>query len=289
MDAATRIETTLAAALERASGGSAPPRLAAAVRYAVVPGGARIRPRLCLAVAHACGEDDPACAEGTAAAIELLHCASLVHDDMPCFDDAATRRGKPSLHKAFGEPLALLAGDALIVMAFETLSRGLSHTPARLPGLVTTLTRAAGMPFGIAAGQAWECEPSTALADYHRAKTGSLFTAATVGGALAAGAAPDRWQHLGDCLGEAYQVADDIRDMVADPLETGKPRGQDALHRRPSAASEMGLRGAITHLERLLEEAIESIPPCPGQSELRGIIHAQAARFVPKEIARHAA
>lgn len=289
MDAATRIETTLSAALERAAAGDAPPQLASAIRYAVLPGGARIRPRLCLAVAHACGDDDPAATDGAAAAIELLHCASLVHDDMPCFDDAEVRRGKPSVHKAFGEPLALLAGDALIVMAFETLSRGVLRSPARLPNLVTTLTRAAGMPFGITAGQAWECEASTSLAHYHRAKTGSLFTAATVSGALAAGAAPDRWQRLGDCLGEAYQVADDIQDLIADPLETGKPAGQDALHGRPSATREMGLAGAVTHLKHLLQEAIDSIPPCPGQSELRGIIHAQAARFMPKNLARHAA
>lgn len=289
MDAATRIETTLNAALERAVAGGAPPKLASAIRYAVVPGGARIRPRLCLAVAHACGEDDPAATDGAAAAIELLHCASLVHDDMPCFDDAEMRRGKPSVHKAFGEPLALLAGDALIVMAFETLSRGVVRSPARLPGLVMALTRAAGMPFGITAGQAWECEASTSLTSYHRAKTGSLFTAATISGALAAGAAPERWQRLGDCLGEAYQVADDIQDLIADPLETGKPAGQDALHGRPSATRELGLAGAVRHLKQLLQEAIDSIPPCPGQSELRGIIHAQAARFMPKDLARHAA
>ena len=86
------------------------------------PGGARIRPRLCLAVAQACGEDQPAVTDAAAAAIELLHCASLVHDDLPCFDDAPIRRGKPSVHRAFGEQLAVLAGDALIVLAFETLA-----------------------------------------------------------------------------------------------------------------------------------------------------------------------
>ena len=93
------------------------------LRYAVFPGGARIRPRLCLAVAQACGEDQPAVTDAAAAAIELLHCASLVHDDLPCFDDAPLRRGKPSVHRAFGERLAVLAGDALIVLAFETLAR----------------------------------------------------------------------------------------------------------------------------------------------------------------------
>ena len=133
------------------------------MRYAVFPGGARIRPRLCLAVAAACGDDDPALADAAAAAIELLHCASLVHDDLPCFDDAATRRGKPSVHRAFGEPLAVLAGDALIVLAFETLARAPRAAPQRLAPLLLIVGRAVGVPGGIVAGQAWECEPQVDL------------------------------------------------------------------------------------------------------------------------------
>src|SRR5271168_4620792 len=120
MDAVARIERALNTAIERAEGPGAPPRLAAAMRHAVFPRGARIRPRLCLAVAAACGDDHPAVSDAAAAAIELLHCASLVHDDLPCFDDAATRRGRKTVHVAFGEELAVLAGDALIVAAFET-------------------------------------------------------------------------------------------------------------------------------------------------------------------------
>src|ERR1700709_2419276 len=107
MDAVTRIERTLSASLDRVDTVVAPPRLAAAMRHAVFPRGARIRPRLCLAVAAACGEDDPAVADGAAAAIELMHCASLVHDDLPCFDNANMRRGRPSVHRAYGEPLAV--------------------------------------------------------------------------------------------------------------------------------------------------------------------------------------
>ena len=124
MDAVSRIERTLTAALDMAGGPGGPPLLAAAMRHAVFPRGARIRPRLCLAVAAACGDDDPAAANGAAAAIELLHCASLVHDDLPCFDNADTRRGRPSVHRAYGEPLAVLAGDALIVLAFQTIAIG---------------------------------------------------------------------------------------------------------------------------------------------------------------------
>jgi len=102
----TRIERSLSQALAAGESPEGPPLLAAAMRYAVLPGGARIRPRLALAVARACGDDEPDLAAAAAAAIELLHCASLVHDDLPCFDDAPLRRGKPSVHKAFGEQIA---------------------------------------------------------------------------------------------------------------------------------------------------------------------------------------
>ena len=171
----TRIEQSLAAAIASGEEEGCPPKLAGAIRHAVFPGGARIRPQLCLAVAQACGDDDPLLSEATATAIELLHCASLVHDDLPCFDDAPTRRGRASVHFAFGESLAVLAGDALIVLAFQTLGAAATKSPLRLPMLLRTIGRATGMPHGIVAGQAWECEPRVSLADYQRAKTGLFF------------------------------------------------------------------------------------------------------------------
>ncbi|NBS93692.1 MAG: geranylgeranyl pyrophosphate synthase, partial [Betaproteobacteria bacterium] len=122
MDAQLRIERALDAALRLGESTAAPPRLVAATRHAVFPGGARIRPKLCLAVAWACGDDAPTVSDAAAVAIELMHCASLVHDDLPCFDDAAMRRGQASVHAAFGERLAVLTGDALIVLAFRTLA-----------------------------------------------------------------------------------------------------------------------------------------------------------------------
>lgn len=289
MDATTRIEQALAAAVTRAESPGCPPGLAAAVRYAVFPGGARIRPRLCLAVAAACGEDDPVFADSAAAAIELLHCASLVHDDLPCFDDAPLRRGKPSVHRAFGEPLAVLAGDALIVLAFQTLAVGAGKAPERLLPLMSIIGTSVGMPFGIVAGQAWECEPRADLAEYQRAKTGSLFGAATAAGAAAVGAEPQHWHTLGERLGEAYQVADDLRDVAGDVEDIGKPTGRDAALGRQSAALELGIGGAKQRLERLVVEAIESIPPCPGADALRESILAQAQRFLPAKLARLAA
>lgn len=282
METMNRIEQALRTALAPAQTAGAPPRLVAALEHAVFPGGARIRPQLCLAVARACGDSDPALADGAAAAIELLHCASLVHDDLPCFDDALMRRGRPSVHSAYGERLAVLAGDALIVLAFQTLGVAGARSPARLARVIATVSRGVGLPFGIVAGQAWECEPRVALSDYQRAKTGALFAAATCAGAEAAGASGETWRALGEWLGEAYQVADDLRDVLADPAELGKPIGQDVALGRPSAAREQGLVGAMEHFERLVACAIEAIPPCRGSSQLRHLVRMEAERLVPK-------
>lgn len=284
-----RTEQALLAAVNKADITVCPPRLAAAIRHAVFPGGARIRPRLCLAVAQACGEDDPEIAASAASAIEFLHCASLIHDDLPCFDDADVRRGKASVHKAFGEPLAVLAGDALIVLAFQTLARGGASRPERLPALIQTVGGAVGLPGGIVAGQAWECEPNIDMVEYQRQKTGALFVAATVAGALATGSPPATWHILGDRLGQAFQVADDLRDVVEDPDAIGKPTGQDAAHGRPNAAAILGVDGALTRLRGLVKEAIDAIPACPGAIELRTRIIAETERFVPRQLMRSAA
>ncbi|MEM7610473.1 MAG: polyprenyl synthetase family protein, partial [Pseudomonadota bacterium] len=223
----TRIEAAIESALSRYLSEDCPPRLGAAVRYAVVPGGARIRPRLSHAVAAACDADDPDCVDAAAVAVELLHCASLVHDDLPCFDNADTRRGKPSVHVAFDERLALLCGDELIVMAFEVLAGGAARRPSRLQALMRIVGRSVGAPNGIIAGQAYECEPGVDLEAYQKAKTGALFAAATEAGAAAAGVPSAGWAELGGKLGEAYQVADDLLDAYASEADIGKPVGQD--------------------------------------------------------------
>jgi geranylgeranyl diphosphate synthase type II len=145
------------------------------------------------------------------------------------------------------------------------------------------------MPGGIVAGQAWECEPECDLALYQRAKTASLFAAATMAGATAATApAAASWQVLGERLGEAYQVADDLRDVVSDAAELGKPTGQDSALGRPNAVRQFGLDGAVRRLGELATEAVESIPACPGRAELRHLILSESARLLPKEL-RHAA
>ena len=281
----TRIEQALATAISTGEAPGCPPKLAGAIRHAVFPGGARIRPQLCLAVAQACGDDDPVLSEAAASAIELLHCASLVHDDLPCFDDSPLRRGRASVHYAYGESLAVLAGDALIVLAFQTLGVSAWRSPQRLAPLLVTIATGVGMPAGIVAGQAWECEPRVSLADYQRAKTGALFAAATMAGAQAAGAPAAPWRALGEWLGEAYQAADDIRDVAGDPRVLGKPIGRDVALLRPSTASALGLEGAIAHFDQLVACAIEAVPECEGAERLRALVRMESERLVPRAIA----
>ena len=284
MPSVARIEIALLAAVSAGVGEGCPPRLAAAVRHAVFPGGARIRPQLTLAVARACGDDQPGLTDAAATAVELMHCASLVHDDLPCFDDAATRRGRPSVHCAFGERLAVLAGDALIVMAFEVLARAGVLAPARLGALIKTVAAGVGMPGGIVAGQAWECEPRVSLREYHRLKTGALFSAATMAGAQAAGGDAQAWRDLGERLGEAYQVADDIRDVIDSPDSMGKPSGQDVALGRPSVATEHGLDRALQIFQRLVQSATDAVPDCRGAPMLRALVRSEGERLVPPSL-----
>jgi len=277
-----RAEAALQSHFQTAAGVGAPPRLQAAMQHAVFSGGARIRPQLCMAVATACGDDAPELTNAAAVALELMHCASLVHDDMPAFDNADVRRGRPTVHKAFSEPLALLAGDGLIVMAYQVLLQSGRQHPERLITLMENLSRGVGLPSGIVAGQAWESESRVSLMQYQRAKTGALFVAATSAGALSAGADPKQWQALGDCLGEAYQVADDIRDVMGQADLLGKPVGQDAQHDRPNAIANLGLSGAIAHFESLIHAASDSIPEGPNAKSMRELVMQQSERLVPR-------
>ena len=275
-------ESVLHAAVDEAADSRCPPRLAAALQHAVFPGGARVRPKLALAVALANDCDAPALAAAAAASAELLHCASLVHDDLPCFDDAAQRRGRPSVHALYGEQIAVLAGDALIVAAFSVLARPGLTASQRLPGLLRVIAEGVGAPLGIAAGQAWESEPVVDVARYHRAKTGALFIASTAAGAVAAGVDAGPWKRLGEAIGAAYQVADDIQDATASRDDIGKPTGVDAALERPSIVSELGLEGATRRLRELVAASIEAVPPCRGREELQELVKLQSRRFIPR-------
>jgi len=279
-----RAEEALKSHFQTASGVGAPPRLQAAMQHAVFSGGARIRPQLCMAVATACGDDAPELTNAAAVALELMHCASLVHDDMPAFDNADVRRGRPTVHKAFSEPLALLSGDGLIVMAYQVLLQAGRQHPERLIMLMDNLSRGVGLPGGIVAGQAWECETAADLAQYQRSKTGALFVSATCAGAIASGRACEPWAPLGAFLGEAYQVADDIRDVLGDIASLGKPAGQDTLNDRPSSAQAMGLEGAIAHFDALIKQAGDAIPDCTHRDMLGQLVLLESERLVPKSM-----
>ncbi|WP_041795399.1 polyprenyl synthetase family protein [Pararhodospirillum photometricum] len=289
MDPRQRIDQALERALGRTTAPGAPPLLAQAMRHAVFPGGGRFRPRLTLGVALACGDDAPELTDAAAVAIEMLHCASLVHDDLPCFDDADMRRGQPSVHKAFGEPLAVLAGDGLILLSFQNLAEAAALHPQRLGTLVSLVADAVGVPNGIVAGQAWESEPEVEINDYQRAKTAALFAAATMAGAAAAGGVAADWRILGERLGEAYQVADDLRDVASDPETLGKPVGQDAALGRPNAVAQFGVAGAVGRLKGLIDEAVTSIPDCAGAQALRALIRKESESFLPQALASYAA
>jgi geranylgeranyl diphosphate synthase type II len=289
MNIEERIQSAMLRHFDEVISPSTPPTLRAAMGHALFPGGARIRPQLYMAVAMVSGEDFPELTDAGAVALELMHCASLVHDDMPSFDNASMRRGKTSVHAEFSEPIALLTGDALIVMAYQVLisqstKKQLSHDHAlRSLEMMNLLSQGVGVPHGIVAGQAWECESKVDLWKYQRAKTGSLFTAATCMGAVAAGASPAPWLVLGESLGDAYQIADDIRDVIGQVELIGKPVGQDAELGRPSAAQVLGLEGANAEFKRLIDQAAKSVPDCSGRDILRAMIFKESERLVPQK------
>lgn len=284
METDSRIEISLGHVVEKTTAAPCPSHLAEAIRYAVFPGGGRVRPGLCLAVAQACGDKDPRLADAAAVAIELLHCASLVQDDLPCFDDASVRRGRASLHERFGEAVAVLVGDALIVRAFAEVAEHIAAQPAACAQILQALAAAAGAPLGIAAGQAWESEAAVDVNAYHHAKTAALFEAAAVCGAIAAGGDVETWRHTGVLLGSAYQVADDIADALGESGRLGKPTHQDGNHARPSAVASLGTAGAVRLLDQRLHETMHSIPACSRRESVENFVEMAAQRLCPPEL-----
>jgi geranylgeranyl diphosphate synthase type II len=145
------------------------------------------------------------------------------------------------------------------------------------------------MPTGIVAGQAWESEANAPAELYRRAKTGALFVAATMSGAIVSGVDPEAWRPLGERLGEAYQVADDLLDAITRAEDTDKPVGRDVALGRPTAIAELGVEGAVKKLESLIGAAAAAIPPCQGAAALRELVKTQASRLAPKRLLRSAA
>jgi geranylgeranyl diphosphate synthase, type II len=217
---------------------AAPPRLIEAIRYSLEAGGKRLRPALVLESHDACaavtGTPDRASGLAAAAAMELVHTFSLVHDDLPAMDDDDLRRGKPTNHKVFGEAMAILAGDAMITLAFEVIAA--DANPQRSPQLIRQVAAAAG-PEGMIGGQVLDIAAEgralnlDELRNLHRMKTGALITASCRLGAIAAGACEAHLAAVtsfGRHLGLAFQIIDDVLDVEATPEQLGKATQKDA-------------------------------------------------------------
>ncbi|WP_416424893.1 (2E,6E)-farnesyl diphosphate synthase [Pseudomonas sp. App30] len=257
-----------------------------AMRYSVLNGGKRVRPLLVHGACQAL-EGDPRQALGAACAVELIHAYSLVHDDLPAMDDDDLRRGQPTTHKAFDEATAILAGDGLQTLAFETLCSE-RHNPAD-PGLrlrmLRTLAQASG-PAGMAGGQAIDLAAvgkqldQPALETMHRHKTGALISASVRMGALASGRADEAaLKALADyarAVGLAFQVQDDILDVESDTATLGKRQGADQAHHKPTYPALLGLAAAKDYARHLLDEALGALNPLDHHADaLRAL-----ARFI---------
>lgn len=240
-------------------------RLSEAMLYAVTNGGKRVRPALAFGSAQALGA--PAdIAEPAALAVELIHCYSLVHDDLPCMDDDDLRRGKPTTHKAFDEATALLAGDTLQALAFLSLHQS-PLLPEQVRAQIAVLSRAA---VDMAVGQALDIEAEgksltlEALEHVHRHKTGALIRASVAMGAIAAGATPAQLAALdvyADKLGLAFQVHDDVLDVIGDTAKIGKRAGSDIAREKSTYPALLGLEAAQALALKLHDEAVAALEP----------------------------
>jgi len=256
-----------------------------AIRHSLFAGGKRLRPILVLAacdLASEGAEPDAANAMNAACAIEMVHTYSLMHDDLPAMDNDAFRRGVPTCHKVFGEAVAILAGDALLTMAFETLAR--IEPPELSRRLASELSRAAG-PRGMVGGQVRdivaEGKPATVetVEAIHREKTAALIRGAVVMGALCGGAGPatlDALAKYGERTGLAFQIADDILDVTQSSEQLGKTAGKDIDEAKATYPAAAGLAEARRTAAELVEEAVAEMASFGEKGEL----FRQLARFV---------
>ncbi|RGE46091.1 polyprenyl synthetase family protein [Comamonas testosteroni] len=251
-------------ALSRWVGVSAPAGLGEAMRYAVLDGGKRLRPLLVWAASEAVGGHAAATLRA-GCAVELIHAYSLVHDDMPCMDNDVMRRGKPTVHVQFGEAAALLAGDALQALAFELLLPEGDGIACSMQAKLCRLLGAAAGSQGMAGGQAIDLASvgkqlnEAQLREMHRLKTGALLQGSVLMGAACNAQTDPRAQaaltDYGQALGVAFQVVDDILDVVGDSATLGKTAGKDAANNKPTYVSLLGLEQARAHAEELRQQA----------------------------------
>lgn len=285
---ASEVEDVLVAIFDVATNPPVPARLLDAMRYAVLGGGKRLRPFLVVETARLLNGD-----EGTAlragAAIELVHVYSLAHDDLPAMDDDDLRRGKPTLHLAFDEATAILAGDTLQTLAFETLADPATSGDAAVRAdLVLALAKAAGGA-GMAGGQMLDLEAegrvdgkterdTHAIRRLQAMKTGAILSCAVEMGTIIGRCNAEHYQSLmtyGRALGAAFQVADDILDVESSSSELGKATGKDAGRGKGTLVGLLGLAKARAELARLVDEALHALRPFGEEAD---ILRA-AARF----------
>ncbi len=286
-ETAARVEQRLADYLTGARGPVAPPvRLAEAMRYAALGGGKRLRPMLLIESAALFGVRAENALDA-AAALECVHCYSLVHDDLPAMDDDTLRRARPTLHLAFDEATAILAGDGLLTLAFEILATPQTHgDPAVRGELALGLARAAGWA-GMVGGQSLDLEAEGKRLEAHEIrrlqglKTGALIQFACVAGAILGRAEGADWSALesyGRLLGQAFQLADDLLDVTGETGKLGKQTGKDSEAGKATLVEALGLEEARGELKRLEGEAIVSLE----RFGERGEILKEAARFVSR-------
>ncbi len=266
-----------------------PERLLNAMRHAGLAGGKRLRPFLLIESAALFGVTQQA-AMPAALALECVHCYSLAHDDLPAMDNADTRRGRPALHKAFDEATAILAGDALLTLAFDLITRDETHPdPAVRIQLTRALARMAGIG-GMAGGQMLDLEGEGRFGDVtkpdvarlQQMKTGALLRFACISGAMlgqADKAAQDALDIYGRALGEAFQIADDLLDVEGDAAMLGKQTGQDAAMGKATFITLLGIDGARNRLRELLDQANAALTPFGARADvLRATAQFIAAR-----------
>ena len=253
----------------------APARLHRAMRYAVLGGGKRIRPILCLEAAALFGPrpkgiDDLACA------IEFIHSYSLIHDDLPALDNDDLRRGRPTCHRKFGEATAILAGDALLTLAFEVVTSIPASDAERRLQIARELAGAAGTRGGMIAGQMADLEAEgkrlspRRLETIHRGKTGALIRASVRTGALYAGArkkALARLSRFGEDLGLAFQIVDDILDVRSSTAQLGKAARKDAAHGKATYPAVHGINKSEELAARLIDDACTQLKPFARRAE----------------------
>jgi geranylgeranyl pyrophosphate synthase len=261
-----------------------PERLVEAMRYSTLLGGKRIRPCLVYASAAALGAQ-PEQADAAATAVEFIHCYSLIHDDLPALDNDDLRRGKPTLHRAFDEATAILAGDALQSLAFQLLAEASGADSDIRLKMVTLLARSSGCD-GMIAGQSIDMAAVgkqltlSELENMHQLKTGALISASVELGALSANCRDENilnaLREYARCTGLAFQVQDDILDVVSDTSVLGKTQGADIARNKPTYVSLLGLDGARSKAHDLVEQAGTALSLIPADTSM---LHA-IARYI---------